>query len=216
MDRARLVRLLADDFLAVSRDHPVRVGIDGPDASGKTSLADDLYREIEGRECRCIRASIDGFHHPRARRTRRGDLSPDGYYVDAFDHEALVRNLLRPLGPGGDGRYRRHVFDHQRDLPDEDEYHQASDDAVLVFNGVFLHRPELAPYWDYSVFLSVEPRTTLDRALTRDVGSLGRPDEVRRRYTRGTFPPSSDTWMRYARICSRMSSSPTTTSTHQS
>lgn len=59
-------------------DHPVRVAIDGPDAAGKTMLA-DAGRQI-------VRASIDGFHRPRAERYRQGPLSPAGYYEDSLDH----------------------------------------------------------------------------------------------------------------------------------
>lgn len=49
---------------------------------------------------------MDGFHHPREIRYRRGSLSPEGYYRDAFDYDAVHAQLLEPLGPGGDRRYR--------------------------------------------------------------------------------------------------------------
>jgi uridine kinase len=34
-----------------------------------------------------------------------------------------------------------------------EEYADA--DAILLFDGIFLHRPELRPYWDFSIFLAV-------------------------------------------------------------
>jgi DNA-binding beta-propeller fold protein YncE len=54
--------------------------------------------------------------------------------------------------------------------------------AVLVVDGVFLLRPELAPLWTLSVYLRVSPEESLRRALVRDVALMGSADEVRRRY----------------------------------
>ncbi len=34
--------------------------------------------------------------------------------------------------------------------------------AVLIFDGLFLHRPELAPFWDHSVLLVADARLGAD------------------------------------------------------
>ena len=83
--------------------------MDGPDAAGKTTLAAELAGRLAGKRD-VIRASIDGFHRPRAQRYRRGDLSPEGAYHDTFDYGAVRAVLLDPLGPGGSRRYRTAVF----------------------------------------------------------------------------------------------------------
>jgi uridine kinase len=62
-----------------------------------------------------IRASVESFLLPRARRYRRGELSAAGNYYDSFDYEALRRVLLDPLGPGGDRGFRRAVYDKRTD-----------------------------------------------------------------------------------------------------
>src|SRR5919204_1789518 len=98
MARAAVIRELADRIEAVRRPHPVRVAIDGVDAAGKTTLADELAAVLRGRGREVIRASIDGFHRPRAERYRRGELSPEGYYHDSFDYDAVRETIL---GPGG-------------------------------------------------------------------------------------------------------------------
>jgi uridine kinase len=59
------------DGLLAQRDRIV-VGIDGPDAAGKSTFADSLSDRLG---TSTVRASIDGFHHPRAVRRRRGELS---------------------------------------------------------------------------------------------------------------------------------------------
>ena len=44
--------------------HPVRVGIDGMSASGKTVLADELAELLQEHGKKVIRAGLDGFHNP--------------------------------------------------------------------------------------------------------------------------------------------------------
>jgi uridine kinase len=176
------VRELADRIAAVRRPHPVRVAIDGVDAAGKTTLADELAPVLrrDGREV--VRASVDGFHRPRAERYRRGELSPEGYYRDSFDYDALRDALLDPLGPGGSRQYRRAVFDYRNDEPRAEPPSHASEDAILLFDGVFLLRPELVEHWDLRIFVSVDPDEALRRALARDTPLFGSRDEAERRY----------------------------------
>jgi uridine kinase len=44
----------------------------------------------------------------------------------------------------------------------------ASAEAVLVFDGVFLLRPELIERWDLRIFVSTAFERTIDRALIRE------------------------------------------------
>lgn len=153
--RERIIYQLAGLIAAVSRPHPVRVGIDGVDASGKTTVADELALRLERRGRRVIRASMDGFHRPRVERYRLGEDSPEGYYFDSFDYGALRDILLVPLGPQGSLRYRRAVFDFRSDSPVDEPSTEAPPDALLLFDGVFLSRPELDGYWDFRIFVDV-------------------------------------------------------------
>jgi uridine kinase len=63
-----------------------RVALDGPDAAGKTTLADALAALVPG----AARLSADDFLRPARERRAGGDLSPSGYYADAFDNGALT------------------------------------------------------------------------------------------------------------------------------
>jgi uridine kinase len=135
-----------------------------------------------------IRACIDGFGRPRADRYRRGQLSPEGYWLDAFDYPALRANLLEPLGPGGSRRYRTATFDVRTDQPRSSPRRVAPPDAVLVLDGVFLLRPELNDAWDLRVFLEVGFQETLRRAVAHDHVLFGSAqvtqERHQRRYTR--------------------------------
>lgn len=71
-ERTHCLETLARLILSVECPHPARVAIDGPDAAGKTILADELALLIERSGRPVIRASVDGFHRPRAERIARG------------------------------------------------------------------------------------------------------------------------------------------------
>ncbi|WP_104530755.1 nucleoside/nucleotide kinase family protein [Wenjunlia vitaminophila] len=185
--RAALVGALVELLVARSPERVLRVAVDGPDAAGKTTLADELARNLSGRR-EAIRVGIDGFHRPRSVRLRRGSLSPEGFYHDSFDHDAVRRTVLDPLGPGGDRRYRTAVFDHRVDAATDEPARVAPEGAVLLFDGVFVLRPELREHWDVSIFVDVSEEEALRRALVRDAVVMGGPDVVRERYERRYLP----------------------------
>ncbi len=178
----RLVHQLADLIAMVDRTHPVRVAIDGVDAAGKTTLADELVQPLEDRGRAVIRATVDGFHLPKVERYRRGVDSPEGYYYDSFDYEALRSLLLLPLGPGGNRLYQQAYFDFQRDEPMEESPRCAPLDSVLLFDGVFLLRPELEDCWDFRLFLSADFEETVRRAAVRDQPLFGSEAATLERY----------------------------------
>src|SRR5262245_47100436 len=188
MSLASFYNRLATMIDSVRTDHPVRVAVDGVDAAGKTTLANVLVKPLSqlGREV--IRASVDGFHRPKRLRYSRGKDSPAGYYYDTFDYEALVLYLLKPLGPAGDRLYRTRVFDHIADTEQTSDIRAASENAVLVFDGVFLLRPELNRHWDFRIFVNVSIEIAKERAVRRDSMWMGGVSEARRRYEMRYYP----------------------------
>jgi uridine kinase len=160
-----------------------RVAIDGVDGAGKTTLADELGDLLTGRGTTVVRASIDGFHQPRERRWARGRDSPLGYYLDSYDYPRARAELIDPLAPHGSRRIRRAVHDVASDLPVCSPVETVPDGSVLVVDGIFLHRPELADAWDLSVFVHVTTRASLERCAARD-GTSPEP-EANRRYVEG-------------------------------
>ena len=159
------------------------VAVDGPDAAGKTTFARDLADRLARP---ALSASIDGWHHPREMRLRRGHESAEGYYLDSFDDDALVRECLDPFASGAD-RVRTAMFDHGT-FGEVEALHEVPADAVLIFDGVFLLRPALRGRWDLSVYLHVPESVTLARAVQRDLQLFGTEENVRRRYERRYLP----------------------------
>jgi len=188
MTREELLHELAAIIASRISSRCLRVAIDGIDAAGKTTLADELAVLMQAQGLPVIRASIDGFHQPRSERYRRGPDSPEGYYEDSFDYDSLKTMLLRPLGLEGNGRYRRAAFDFREDAPLSVEEEEALPNAILLFDGVFLQRPELADSWDYRIFVDVKKETALQRALERDLSLLGSTEVIQTRYEQRYFP----------------------------
>jgi uridine kinase len=174
MSRKNVLAKLADLICNIDRSHkvrlhPVRVAIDGVDASGKTMLADELAPLIKDRGRPVIRASVDDFHNSREVRYKRGAGSPEGYYFDAFNYEILLQDLLLPLGPNGNRRYCQAVFNFKEDAATQVAWAEAPANAILLFDGVFLLRPELIQHWDCSIFVDVDFDISVPRAVARDV-----------------------------------------------
>lgn len=188
MKSSHLVDYLVSLIIEIEQAHPVRVAIDGPDAAGKTTLAQRLIAPLQSHGRPVIRASIDGFHNPARIRYGRGKISPEGYYKDSFNYSALKESLLIPFGPSGSRRYVSAVFDYQTDSEAQTPIQVAEANAVLLFDGVFLLRSELMAYWDFSIFIDADFETALTRAEQRDAILFGSIEEVRKRYEHRYIP----------------------------
>jgi uridine kinase len=167
----------------------VRVAIDGSAAAGKTVLADELALSLRDRGRDVIRASVESFLRPRIERYQRGPESARGCYEDSFDYDRLLAELLRPLGDSGSRLYRTEIYDRRTDLPVVSDRLQARADAVLLFDGVFLLRPELVDAWDFRIFITVASEEIIRRARVRDADEYGSPDDAERRF-RARYLPS--------------------------
>ena len=179
---------LANTIADLQRPYPIRVGIDGIDAAGKTTLAAELALMLKQQDRSIIQASLDDFHNPKRVRSCRGVLSPQGYYYDSFNYGALIDKLLSPLGPSGDGIYQTALFDYRLDSPVDPSVCQAAADAILLFDGVFLQRPVLERHWDFVIYVDISFDECLARAINRDTPFLGPAEAVERRYRRRYIP----------------------------
>lgn len=164
MNALAAVRAQVHDL--ATRHDRVAIGVDGPDAAGKSTFADRLAESLD---LAVLRASFDDFQRPREERYRRGRLSPEGYYRDAFDHVAAKRVLLDPFLTGAD-TVRTATFDYRSDTAVEESLAEVPSRAVLIVDGVFLLRPELRSAWTLSVYLHVSGDESLRRGMKRDGG----------------------------------------------
>jgi len=124
---------------------------------------------------------VDDFHQPREVRYRRGELSAEGYYRDAFDYSALVDECVSPFQAGA-AAVRTAAHDLQADVRRRPEALAVPARAVLIVDGVFLLRNELRRWWTLSVYLRVSDAECLRRGVRRDAPLYDSADELRRRY----------------------------------
>ncbi|MBP6997603.1 MAG: uridine kinase [Phycicoccus sp.] len=144
------------------------VAVDGVDGAGKSVLARELTAFLAPiREAH--RASIDGFHHPRAERYARG-VTARTYYEDSFDYRRFRGALVDPFRDGD--RFVTAVFDSETDSEVTSMPHIAGPNAVLIVDGIFLHRPELLGLWDASIWVDVPFEVSVPRGNAR-FGEVG-------------------------------------------
>jgi uridine kinase len=153
---------LGDALAAVhAPDRLTRIGIDGVDGAGKTSLAEEIAQLLTRRGRPCVRVSLDFFERPPAERFERGELSPEGYYLDGFDIERLRAHVWSIGGPA---------------------------ELVVVVDGIFLQRPELADLWDATVWVEADLEAAAERARKRDSMRTDSLEQELERYRLRYFP----------------------------
>ena len=150
-------------------------GLDGVDGAGKTVLARELAGLV-GAHREVHRASVDGFHRPAAQRYARGRTA-ETFYRDQYDH-AAVRTAWSVRSARASRGRARCTTSSARWCSTSSRSPVPARDAVLVVDGIFLHRPELADLWDLDVWLEVPFEVSVPRGNARfgDGGrARGRP-----------------------------------------
>lgn len=181
--RQQMLDGLAHRILALRLDHPARVGIDGHSAAGKTTLADELATTLRGKTARpVLRVMVDHFKRHIDLRIQYPPGSPESYYFEMFDVDAIRDELLVPLGPGGNRHYRSQIMDFSGRTPIDSGVHETSDDAILIADGGFLQKPALSPHWDLRIYLHIEIADVLHRGTVRDQAWMDSAEAAAERY----------------------------------
>ncbi|AZR73460.1 hypothetical protein BBF96_08735 [Anoxybacter fermentans] len=183
-----LIEYICGQITSIKAEKPLLIAIDGVDTSGKTTLSKHIVTSLKNKGYSIIQASIDGFHNPRDKRYRLGSKSPEGYYRDSFNYDALIQCLLNPLSEKGNRKYITAVYDFKTESEVEQEPKIATEDSILIMEGVFLLRSELYQYWDYKVFLHVDFEQVIQRAKKRDQYLFGSEEEIEIRYRSKYIP----------------------------
>lgn len=144
---------------------PVRLAIEGGSASGKTTLG-QILAERYG----CTVFHMDDFFLRPEQRTASRFAEPGGN----VDRERFLEEVLLPLRRGEKVSYRR--FDcASMALQNTVEIVPGK---LVVTEGAYSMHPELAPYYDLSVFLDISPELQRDRISHRNT-----PEKAKRFFT---------------------------------
>lgn len=155
-----------------------KVAIDGLMGSGKTSIATEISSGLRDQGVDVILASVDDFFNCRRIPYTRGFASAEGCYGDTIDLEGMKKYLLQPLGQDGTKKIKAALFDAKNDRPINAPWIELSTKHVLILEGLFLHRPELVKFGDFSIFLKVNSENLLSRAVKRDASLFDNIDEL--------------------------------------
>lgn len=146
--------------------HPAKrllITIDGPCASGKTTLA--------GRLAEALCASVihtDDFVIPHAQKTAERLARPGGN----CDAERLVREVLAPFQKGEPVLYRRYDCRADRMTPEEE---LPGDAHILILEGSYCNLPLIRAYADLCLFVDAPEEIRMLRLQNRET-----PESLRR------------------------------------
>lgn len=161
---------LADEILHNYGQGRTIVAVDGRHGAGQAAFADDLAEVLRPRIDKVFRASIDSFFRPRFDRDRIDDAR--AYFEGAYDYSLLRRVLIDPYRVGGSTGFVLQGFDLERDQPVfQAKWQSAGDDAILIIDGVFLQRKELAGLWNHTVWLATPLVKATDELTALRVGA---------------------------------------------
>jgi hypothetical protein len=153
---------LVDRVLAAARAADVagghaRVLVDGAPPTGPGALAVALVEPLRAAGRAALRVRAGDFLRPAGVRYEFGREDPDALLDTALDDGALIREVLDPLGPEGDGQYLPALWDAVRERSARAARIVAPAGAVLLLDGGLLLGRWLPV--DLSVHLAVRPAT---------------------------------------------------------
>ena len=137
------------------KDGEVRLAIDGGSASGKSTLG-KMLAEIYG----CTLLHMDDFFLTPSMRTPERLAEPGGN----VDRERFLAEVLTPLSRGEEIAYRRYDCSTGKIL--SPEIKKAT--RLIVTEGAYSTHPELASFYNLSVFLEITPELQRTRILKRN------------------------------------------------
>lgn len=160
--------MLAERVATVG-DGRVRVAVDGPPVAEPLLLALQVVGVLRTRGRPAVAIRAETFWRDTALRFEHGRTDPESFATQWLDTSALRREVLDPLGPGGDGRYLPSLRDPATNRSTREPVHQAPDGLVVLVAGELLLGRGLP--FDHAVHLALTPgarrrRTPADQAWT--------------------------------------------------
>jgi uridine kinase len=131
------------------------VGIDGPGGAGKSSLC----AALAALDSRITIVHMDDFFVPPDQRT-----PPVDEVGRQIDWRRVIEQVVAPLANGKRGRYQRFDWDSQA----LEEWHDVPATGIVLLDGVYSTREEIAPFLDQRTWVSVARDLGIERGIDRD------------------------------------------------
>ncbi|MEU9005142.1 AAA family ATPase, partial [Streptomyces sp. NPDC048551] len=134
------------------------VAIDGTGGSGKSTLAAAVAGHLDG----AVIVHVDDFYRPMPDGEREQLDAEQGYHR-YFDWERLRDQVLIPLRDGRATRYQ--VYDWT--TGQLGAWRELAPGTVVIVEGVYSTRPELAHYYHFTTYVDTPRRVCLQRVRAR-------------------------------------------------
>jgi phosphoglycolate phosphatase len=151
---------------------PCIAGINGVDASGKTSFTQELNEFLLDSGLKTLCIYLDDFHNEAEKRMSRND-EIHAYIKTAFNLELLERAILKPLYDESYVSAELTLLDLDKNDYTVTKNFQASADTIILLEGSLLFREPVDKYLGYRIFLDVSFDEVKRRAEIRDVPRFG-------------------------------------------
>ncbi|WP_327252519.1 uridine kinase family protein [Streptomyces sp. NBC_01244] len=138
------------------------LAVDGAGGSGKTTLATAVATLLGG----AVVVHVDDFYRPMPEHEREQLDAEQGYHR-YFDWERLRDQVLIPLRAGRAVRYQLYDWSTGR----LGAWREVARGSVVIVEGVYSARPELAPYYDLTAYVDTPRDVCLRRVRARGENS---------------------------------------------
>jgi hypothetical protein len=150
----RLPDVVADRLVAVRSDHPLRVAVDGPRAARPFALAHSLLEPLRTRGRAAEIIDAESFWRDASLRYEWGRTDLEAYAQRWLDADALRREVLSPLGPGGTSSFLPALRDPATNRSVRATSVTVPLDAIVLIAGELLLGHGLP--FDYTVHLALD------------------------------------------------------------
>jgi uridine kinase len=156
--------LIAEEVSSRVLDGLALIGIDGAGGSGKSALSRELAGALAAADTEVTVVHGDDFYREMDQKERLA-LTPAQGYERCFDWERLRDQVLVPLASGRVADYQRYDWPSGQIVPFE--RHTVQPAGCVVVEGTFTVRPELAGFYDLTVFVDTPLDVCMERLAAR-------------------------------------------------
>jgi len=151
---------------------PFIVGVNGIDASGKTTFAKELKTYLQKNDFSVQLLHIDDFHNPKKIRYD-GINEIEAYYNNAFNYKQLLKEILIPLKNDEEINKTITCLELDKDKYCKEIEYIIDRNDIVIIEGVLLFREPILNYIDIKIFLDIGYDEVIKRAEIRDVPKYG-------------------------------------------
>ncbi|PFN99656.1 uridine kinase [Bacillus sp. AFS076308] len=134
------------------------IAIDGCGGSGKSTLA----KLLSEKRPNVIIVHMDDFYFPREQIIQRPPIQKT---IGAdVDWQRVLKQVIEPISQERPARYQRYDWDSDQLA----EWHDVPIGKIVIIEGVYSSRNELAGYYDFTIWVDCPRELRLSRGIERD------------------------------------------------